>query len=94
MGYTLDATQKAPLLNALGDPLASAGVTDPDGNHAPFNVGGVAQIQDDGEGFLVCVANSVGTTTFELHSGGTAATHTVTVTASAFDWSLGTPVAQ
>lgn len=94
MGYTIEVGETRPLLDGDGAPLASSGVTSPSGVTPPFAVGLQAQIQDDGNGFLVCVGNSVGTITFDLKRGGTIASHEVTVTESTapFDWSLGDPI--
>ncbi len=92
MGYSIQVGETRPLLTLGGDPIATASVTDPAGHGGPFNPGGVATILDDGHGNLVCTGNAVGSTTFDLRSGGEAAAHTVTVTAaSPFDWTLGDP---
>lgn len=98
MGYTLASTQKAPLLDGAGNPLASADMTDPAGHLVPFPSGPVLDIVDDGAGFVQIVGKAPGqqTQTFVLASTGEAATHTITVTAPPvpFDWTLGTPVAK
>lgn len=91
MGYTLNAAQKAPILDETGQPLA---VSRLQGTPPPYNVGGVAQMQDDGTGHLEVVANMPGSCPFAPTVDGTQVTHTVTVTAAPFDWTLGTPVAK
>lgn len=92
MGYTIAVGETRPLLDPTTlAPIATADVTDPSGNPPPFAVGGVASIQDDGSGALVCSGNSEGSITFDLKSGGTVASHEVTVTSGLFDWTLGDP---
>ena len=95
MGYTLDSSQKAPLLDDDGNPIPTADLSG-GGGPAPWGVGLAATIQDNGAGFLECVGNSSGTATFALVqvSTGTLVSHDVTVTASPFDWTLGEPVAK
>jgi hypothetical protein len=94
MAYTLSTTQKAPLIDGEGNPLATADVTNVGGGHAPFALGSPASIVDDGSGHLVCVGNSPGAITFELVRGGEVVAHEVivTVTGVPFDWTLGVPV--
>jgi hypothetical protein len=94
MAYTLTSAEKAPLIDGEGNPLVTANVTDPAGNHAPFAIGLAASIVDEG-GVLVCVGNFPGTLTFQLARDGVVASHDVTVTAAGgvpFDWTLGVPV--
>lgn len=90
MGYTVAVGETRALLDADDAPLATAGVTDPDGHNPPFATA-IATVKDQA-GFLVCSGSNVGTQTFDLMRGGTTASHEVTVEAAPFDWSLGDPV--
>ena len=98
MGYEITSAERAPLLDADGNPIPAASLTG-GGVPAPWGVGAAATIQDDGSGSLECVGNHPGTITFALIlvATGETAIHDVTVTAPAgspFDWTLGTPVAK
>lgn len=91
MGYATKIGEHRPLIDpATSAPIATAAVTDPSGNPPPFTTA-VASIRDDGTGHLECVGTGVGIQTFALKSGGTVASHDVTVTAAPFDWTLGDP---
>lgn len=95
MSYTLDISQKAPLLDGQGNPIASTAIEDGNGTQLPLT-GPIATIQDDGSGFAELIANGVGTTSpgLRLKATGETVTHTITVTSTAapFDWTLGTAV--
>lgn len=91
--YTIAVGEVRPLLDGNGQPLATAGVTAPDGSGPPWGVGLAAHIGDNA-GFLYCQGNFAGTVSFSPKRNGVIATHEVTVVASVvpFDWSLGDPV--
>ena len=92
MGYAIAVGETRPLLDQDSAPLATTGVTDPDGNPPPFTTA-IASIHDDG-GVLVCDGIAAGDQLFALKKSGTLASHTVTVSAvvAPFDWSLGDPI--
>ena len=95
MGYTLDSSQKAPVLDGNGGQILTASITGAGGagDLPPFDKG-AAIMQDDGAGNLEVVGVAPGTSTFDIVFDGVAITHDIAVTAAPFDWTLGAPVAK
>jgi len=86
MGYSLALGQKAPLFDQNGDQIVEGDTT------AAFDHPTVAHFAAE-ETLIFLVADTVGETAITITpTGGEGVTHTVTVTAGGFDWSLGAPV--
>lgn len=88
MGYEIAQGETRPVLNQLGDPIASS--TQPGLPYGP----GLAATMHDLDGTLVCTGNFPGVLPFIVYGQGGAVTHEVTVTGDTvpFDWSLGDPI--